>query len=187
MTTFSFQCMWCSDIFFHVTMNKFAYTTIFIWHRAFGFQYMNVYGISFSTLQIIAYWILYWKNVWFWLTLYHNIRHFLVNSILVTNCYFTVVCIDKIYIYQTIETKLLFNQIKPRMVHWVHWVHSKSHYCADAVLFCFVSHWLVKLWILGGVTGLIHDDVIKWKLFPRYWPFVWGFTGHQWIPLSEGQ
>ena len=20
-----------------------------------------------------------------------------------------------------------------------------------------------------------HDDVIKWKYFPRYWPFVWGF------------
>ena len=20
-----------------------------------------------------------------------------------------------------------------------------------------------------------HDDVIKWKHFPRYWPFVWGF------------
>ena len=19
-----------------------------------------------------------------------------------------------------------------------------------------------------------HDDVIKWKYFPRYWPFVWG-------------
>ena len=19
-----------------------------------------------------------------------------------------------------------------------------------------------------------HDDVIKWKHFPRYWPFVWG-------------
>ena len=19
-----------------------------------------------------------------------------------------------------------------------------------------------------------HDDVIKWKNFPRYWPFVWG-------------
>ena len=19
-----------------------------------------------------------------------------------------------------------------------------------------------------------HDDVIKWKRFPRYWPFVWG-------------
>ena len=21
--------------------------------------------------------------------------------------------------------------------------------------------------------GTIHDDVIKWKHFPRYWPFVW--------------
>ena len=23
-------------------------------------------------------------------------------------------------------------------------------------------------------TKGIHDDVIKWKHFPRYWPFVWG-------------
>ena len=23
-----------------------------------------------------------------------------------------------------------------------------------------------------------HDDVIKWKTFPRYWPFVWGI--HRW-------
>ena len=23
-----------------------------------------------------------------------------------------------------------------------------------------------------------HDDVIKWKHFPRYWPFVWGI--HRW-------
>ena len=22
------------------------------------------------------------------------------------------------------------------------------------------------------------NDVIKWKLFPRYWPFVWGI--HRW-------
>ena len=26
-----------------------------------------------------------------------------------------------------------------------------------------------------------HDDVIKWKHFPRYWRFVWEFTGHRWI------
>ena len=24
------------------------------------------------------------------------------------------------------------------------------------------------------VFTLIHEDVIKWKHFPRYWPFVWG-------------
>ena len=28
-----------------------------------------------------------------------------------------------------------------------------------------------------------HDDVIKWKHFPRYWPFVRGI--HRWIPLTK--
>ena len=27
-----------------------------------------------------------------------------------------------------------------------------------------------------------HDDVIKWKHFPRYWPFVWGI---HWPPLRS--
>ena len=27
-----------------------------------------------------------------------------------------------------------------------------------------------------------HDDVIKWKHFPRYWPFARGI--HRWIPLT---
>ena len=31
----------------------------------------------------------------------------------------------------------------------------------------------------------IHDDVVKWKLFPRYWPFVRGTTGHWWVPLTK--
>ena len=26
----------------------------------------------------------------------------------------------------------------------------------------------------GAIDGCIHDDVIKWKHFPRHWPFVWG-------------
>ena len=30
-----------------------------------------------------------------------------------------------------------------------------------------------------------HDDVIKWKHFPRYWPFVWEFTSDRWIPLTK--
>ena len=25
-----------------------------------------------------------------------------------------------------------------------------------------------------GVRSRLHGDVIKWKHFPRYWPFVWG-------------
>ena len=32
---------------------------------------------------------------------------------------------------------------------------------------------------------IFHDDVIKWKHFPRYWPFVREFTRHRWIPLTK--
>ena len=31
----------------------------------------------------------------------------------------------------------------------------------------------------------IHDDVIKWKHFQRYWPLWRESTGHRWIPLTE--
>ena len=30
-----------------------------------------------------------------------------------------------------------------------------------------------------------HNDVIKWKPFPRYWPFVWGIHRSRWIPLTK--
>ena len=30
-----------------------------------------------------------------------------------------------------------------------------------------------------------HNDVIKWKHFLRFWPFVRESTGHRWIPLTE--
>ena len=36
-----------------------------------------------------------------------------------------------------------------------------------------VSHWYILTWFCED-----HDDVIKWKHFPRYWTFVWGI--HQW-------
>ena len=31
----------------------------------------------------------------------------------------------------------------------------------------------------------IHDDVIKWKYFPRYRPLCVEFTGPRWIPLTK--
>ena len=30
-----------------------------------------------------------------------------------------------------------------------------------------------------------HDDAIKWKYFPGYWPLLREFTGHRWIPLTK--
>ena len=32
---------------------------------------------------------------------------------------------------------------------------------------------------------LTHDDVIKWKHFPRYWPFVRGIHRSRWIPHTK--
>ena len=32
---------------------------------------------------------------------------------------------------------------------------------------------------------LFHDDVIKWKHFPRYWPFVRGIHRSRWIPHTK--
>ena len=54
------------------------------------------------------------------------------------------------------------------------------------VLLCFVVvRWEVLLYSCDSLTtvaslapwqpyGCLHDDVIKWKHFPRYWPFVPG-------------
>ena len=30
-----------------------------------------------------------------------------------------------------------------------------------------------------------HEDVVKWKYFPRYWPFVRESTGLRWIPITK--
>ena len=34
-------------------------------------------------------------------------------------------------------------------------------------------------------SSRFHDDVVKWKHFPRYWPFVRGITGLLWIPHTK--
>ena len=39
--------------------------------------------------------------------------------------------------------------------------------------------------ILGHTFLLFHDDVIKWKHFPRCWPFVWGIHRSRWIPRTK--
>ena len=37
------------------------------------------------------------------------------------------------------------------------------------------------------ISQLRHDDVIKWKLFPRNWPFVWGIHRSPVNSLHNGQ
>ena len=38
-----------------------------------------------------------------------------------------------------------------------------------------------KVWF----SNSLHDDVIKWKHFPRYWPFLRGIPGHRWLPRTK--
>ena len=39
--------------------------------------------------------------------------------------------------------------------------------------------------VFTGFDGLNHDDVNKWKHFPRYWPLWEESTDHRWIPLIK--
>ena len=45
---------------------------------------------------------------------------------------------------------------------------------------CTVPAW----WPWDG-QGVWHDDVIKWKHFPHYWPFVRGIHRSPWIPRTQ--
>ena len=52
------------------------------------------------------------------------------------------------------------------------------------------DHWIRLMWMRPRIRAVIspktgndifmHDDVIKWKHFPRYWPFVRGIHKGQW-------
>ena len=45
--------------------------------------------------------------------------------------------------------------------------------------------WTLQYLIRRSVLRSRHDNVIKWKHFPRCWPFVREFTSHRWLPLKK--
>ena len=50
---------------------------------------------------------------------------------------------------------------------------------------CHIDPIRSQLCTCHSSSAVVHDDVIKWRHFPHYCPFVRGFTGHQWIPLTK--
>ena len=82
------------------------------------------------------------------------------------------------------------------MVHAVpdHQITTNGCTCHEstATMACaqFRKNHLIRIWKranwnfhpIGTVMGEIHDDVIKWKHFPRNWPFVWGI---HWSPVNS--
>ena len=59
----------------------------------------------------------------------------------------------------------------------------KSHIAPVPI--CICVHVSVIKWFIVGYwcNALWHDDAIKWKHFPRYWPFVRWI--HRWIPHTK--
>ena len=59
---------------------------------------------------------------------------------------------------------------------WCIWLMSHAHiYMEIHRCWLEVKMWLRDIWIYGDwLLWWYHDDVIKWKHFPRYWPFVRG-------------
>ena len=55
------------------------------------------------------------------------------------------------------------------------------HFWCDHVAFISATPPYVLTVSSKGIK--VHDEAIKWKHFPRYWPFV--VTGHRWIPRTK--
>ena len=66
-------------------------------------------------------------------------------------------------------------------------IHIKEKHCLVGIRIALLNSWYIYIIIRVKVTANIvqttamqhqhihlHDDVIKWKHFPRYWPFVRG-------------
>ena len=49
----------------------------------------------------------------------------------------------------------------------------------------FVWFWCKLGLVLTKLFHSLHNDVIKWKHFPHYWPFIEECTSHWWIPLTK--
>ena len=93
--------------------------------------------------------------------------------------------------------------------HWVNTTYSNLNFCQ--VIYDIIWYWLhTLLWLhllrsnkasrpagshlLDPQHGMVitgaassnnntmHDDVIKWNHFPRYWPFMQGMHRSRWIP-----
>ena len=65
------------------------------------------------------------------------------------------------------------------------WSDDRTLLCSflSAFRWCFGCHHVLTK--LTEESALDHDDVIKWKHFPRNWPFVRGIHRSRWIPHTK--
>ena len=63
----------------------------------------------------------------------------------------------------------------------------RAHYDVTVMPKVLLLTMWTKFWLICSHELLLrlHDDVIKWKHFPRNWPFVWGIHRSRWIPRTK--
>ena len=81
-----------------------------------------------------------------------------------------------------------YNQVLGNGIHeWVipSWISNRKllpgcGFGVIVILLKLLQSWVWKVYAQqeDAPQNLIHDDVIKWRYFPRYWPFVRGI--HRW-------
>ena len=79
-------------------------------------------------------------------------------------------------------------QIKMGDLSWLQFFNWKALHCHTRPI--HNSYIMMRIWQRKNmessllvpyvfISQLDHDDVIKWKYFPRYWPFVRGISPHK--------
>ena len=67
----------------------------------------------------------------------------------------------------------------------IQWVNSSTTIIYQ-IMFAYVNlNVISRVHVNEPTIDSLHDDVIKWKQFPRYLPFVREFTGDRWIPRTK--
>ena len=90
-----------------------------------------------------------------------------------------------VIIWLTISRFVWCNETYLQFFHW----YQGNHNAIVPVLLKYLRDmWTISLHLTHIEHGeqrtlcIFHDDVVNWKHFPRYWPFVWG---PQWIPHTK--
>ena len=69
-----------------------------------------------------------------------------------------------------LQTSTLVTLLSVKEVHW--WLVDSPH-SGPVMQKMLMSSWEPWKWVR-------HDDIMKWKHFPHYWPLCGKFTGHWW-------
>ena len=111
--------------------------------------------------------------------------------------------LEGFFISMKISPKGVFKCLIDNQHHWCRWwlgvEYAKKHYFNQWWLRSAMPHGVTRTHLtsirqksLQKIQFSIkltvqHDDVIKWKHFPRHWPFVWGIHRSPVNSLHKGQ